>query len=58
MKSKYCHQSYIFFKENTNQISEYIYILGFSAPLWGLICDHKPPKAVTFIGAILISIGN
>jgi len=30
---------------------------GFSAPLWGMICDHKPPKAVTSIGAVLIIIG-
>ena len=29
---------------------------GFSAPLWGLICDRKPPKMVTFIGACSILI--
>jgi MFS family permease len=31
-------------------------VYGFSAPLWGLMCDKRPPKAVTFIGAILIAI--
>lgn len=30
---------------------------GFSAPLWGLICDRKPPKLVTSVGAICILIG-
>ena len=32
-------------------------VYGFSAPLWGMICDRKPPKAVTFIGAVVISAG-
>ncbi len=32
-------------------------ISGFSAPCWGMVCDRKNPKAVTFIGAILISAG-
>ena len=30
---------------------------GFSAPLWGLICDRKPPKCVTSVGAFCILIG-
>ncbi len=30
---------------------------GFSAPIWGMICDKKPPKAVTLVGAITISAG-
>ena len=32
-------------------------ISGFSAPCWGMVCDRKNPKAVTFVGAILISVG-
>lgn len=30
---------------------------GFTAPLYGLICDRKPPKVVSFVGAVLITIG-
>merc|ERR1719510_270258 len=30
---------------------------GFSAPIWGLICDRRPPKGITFIGAVLIGVG-
>jgi len=30
---------------------------GFSAPLWGMICDKYPPKMVTLVGAVLIGIG-
>jgi len=32
-------------------------VYGFSAPCWGMVCDRKNPKAVTFVGAILISVG-
>jgi len=30
---------------------------GFSAPIWGMICDKYPPKQVTLIGALFIGIG-
>jgi len=30
---------------------------GFSAPIWGMMCDKYPPKMVTLVGAILIGIG-
>ena len=32
-------------------------VYGFSAPLWGLICDRKPPKVVTSVGAVSILVG-
>jgi len=30
---------------------------GFSAPIWGMICDRFAPKKVTFVGALFILIG-
>ena len=30
---------------------------GISAPMWGMLCDKKPPKVITLLGAILISLG-
>ena len=44
----------IFFKKKMNTHN---LISGFSAPCWGMVCDRKNPKAVTFVGAILISVG-
>ncbi len=29
---------------------------GVSAPIWGYVCDRKPPKGVMFIGSILITL--
>ena len=45
------------YSENIFQKNTHNLISGFSAPCWGMVCDRKNPKAVTFVGAILISVG-